>query len=93
MLRMSSGKKIGVWIASLCLLCCAVPLLAMFAGGVGLTAVAGLGFLGGGKSELLACMAGAVGLAVAAYAVWRIWRRRESAVACDVPATGPDISR
>jgi len=73
--------KLGASAAGLCLLCCALPIVALFAAGTG---AAGLTVLIWPVARELAVVIGIAGLLAAGYALWRIWKRNAEAPACDI---------
>lgn len=78
---MKPFAKFGAWAAGLCLLCCALPIVALFVAGTG---AVGLTVLIWPVAKELSVVIGIAGLLAAGYALWRIRKRNAGAPACDI---------
>lgn len=78
---MKALTKYGAWAAGLCLLCCALPFVALLAAGTG---AASLSVLIWPVAKEFAIVIGIAGLLAGGYALWRIRKRNAGVSACDI---------
>ena len=73
-----SKKQLAGLIASLCILCCAAPVAALLAGGVGLAAISPML---GTELQYISLALGLLGVIIAIYL---FWRRSNKGAHCDL---------
>ena len=73
-----SRKQFAGLIAGLCILCCAAPVAALLAGGVGLAAISPM------LGTELQYVSLALGLLAVIVAIYLFWRRSRKAPQCDI---------
>lgn len=76
---MKNGKKIGLTLGLACLACCIPPLIAIFSGAAGLSAL-GIAYAPGYLRELLLCLL-PLALLPLAYLLYRRYKSKQSCCA------------